>query len=113
MWVSEDDDTIVCALVLQLAPDHLLINNIAVAPAAQGKGVGAHLLAFAEAQARGWIGRRCSSTRTSSWPRTLRTTSGTGTSRQVGTVSPRDDASSSPSVSPSRTPPAAVRGPLC
>ena len=51
VWVAEDDD-IVCVLVLQLAPDHLLINNIAVAPAAQGTGVGAQLLAFAEAQAR-------------------------------------------------------------
>jgi len=51
VWVDEDDAHIVSVLVLQLAPDHLLINNIAVSPAAQGAGVGGRLLAFAEVQA--------------------------------------------------------------
>ncbi len=39
-------------LVLRPAADHLLLDNIAVAPAWQGRGVGRLLLDFAEAEAR-------------------------------------------------------------
>ena len=38
-------------LVLIDAPDHLLLDNIAVLPAAQGTGVGRALLAFVDAEA--------------------------------------------------------------
>lgn len=39
-------------VVLVPQPDHLLLDNIAVAPQAQGRGVGRRLIGFAEAQAR-------------------------------------------------------------
>ena len=39
-------------IVLFPRGDHLFIENVAVHPGAQGKGVGAALLAFAEAEAR-------------------------------------------------------------
>jgi len=55
-WVAVRGDEIVGLLVLVVKPDHLLLENVAVRPSAQGRGVGARLLAFAEDQARG-IGR--------------------------------------------------------
>ncbi len=51
VWVAERDDAVVGLLVLKLEPDHLLLDNIAVSPNAQGTGVGAQLLNFAEARA--------------------------------------------------------------
>ena len=45
-------DLIAGILVLEPAEDHLLLDNIAVAPAWQGRGVGRILLAFADAEAR-------------------------------------------------------------
>jgi ribosomal protein S18 acetylase RimI-like enzyme len=51
-WVLEDAGPIVGVLILLAAPDHLLLDNIAVAPARQGSGVGRRLLDFAEAEAR-------------------------------------------------------------
>jgi GNAT superfamily N-acetyltransferase len=51
-WVAERDDRIVGLLVLVPAPDHLLVENVAVAPHAQGRGVGGRLLQLAEDQAR-------------------------------------------------------------
>jgi ribosomal protein S18 acetylase RimI-like enzyme len=39
-------------LVLIDAPDHLLLDNIAVAPSWQGRGIGRMLLHFADAEAR-------------------------------------------------------------
>jgi ribosomal protein S18 acetylase RimI-like enzyme len=39
-------------LVLEEHPGHLLVDNVAVAPSAQGRGVGRALLAFAERHAR-------------------------------------------------------------
>jgi GNAT superfamily N-acetyltransferase len=51
-WAAVRDDVIVGLLVLVLRPDHLLLENVAVLPSAQGSGVGARLLAFAEEQAR-------------------------------------------------------------
>jgi ribosomal protein S18 acetylase RimI-like enzyme len=47
-WVAEDDGTAVGIVVVELHPDHLLVENIAVRPAAQGRGVGRRLLARAE-----------------------------------------------------------------
>lgn len=51
-WVIEDAGTIAGVLVLCDAPDHVLLDNIAVAPAHQGTGVGKRLIAFAEAETR-------------------------------------------------------------
>jgi GNAT superfamily N-acetyltransferase len=45
-------DGIAGILVLEPAADHLLLDNIAVAPAWQGRGVGRLLLDFADAEAR-------------------------------------------------------------
>ena len=51
-WVAVRDGVIVGLLVLVVLPDHLLLENVAVLPSAQGSGVGARLLALAEEQAR-------------------------------------------------------------
>jgi ribosomal protein S18 acetylase RimI-like enzyme len=51
-WAAVRDGVIVGLLVLVVLPDHLLLENVAVLPSAQGIGVGARLLAFAEEQAR-------------------------------------------------------------
>ena len=40
------------ALVLLAAPDHLLLDNIAIKPELQGRGIGRMLMDFAEAEAR-------------------------------------------------------------
>jgi ribosomal protein S18 acetylase RimI-like enzyme len=50
--VCADGDAIAGILVLEPAADHLLLDNIAVAPAWQGRGVGRILLDFADAEAR-------------------------------------------------------------
>ena len=50
--VCAEGDAIAGILVLQDQPDHLLLDNIAVAPAWQGKGAGRMLLDFADAEAR-------------------------------------------------------------
>ena len=49
-WVL-DNGRIIGALVLIAEPDHLLLDNIAVAPAFQGRGHGRLLLQFAETEA--------------------------------------------------------------
>lgn len=51
-WVLEQDGALVGALVLEDEPDALMLYNIAVAPTAQGQGVGRRLIAFTEAEAR-------------------------------------------------------------
>ena len=51
MWVIEEGSAIAGIIVLLPKPDHLLLENIAVAPARQGSGLGRRLLAFAEAEA--------------------------------------------------------------
>jgi len=52
VWVVRGDDGLAGVLVLLPQPDHLLLDNIAVAPAQQGRGLGRQLMAFAEAEAR-------------------------------------------------------------
>src|SRR4051812_46057286 len=52
-WVRDDGDgELVSSIVLVDAGDHLVVNNVAVAPAHQGRGLGRELLDFAEAEAR-------------------------------------------------------------
>jgi len=53
-WVAEEEGRIVGLLVLAGAEDHLLIENVAVAPTVQGRGVGRRLLQLAEEQARAY-----------------------------------------------------------
>jgi GNAT superfamily N-acetyltransferase len=51
VWVAEADGVVAGLLVLVARPDHLLLENVAVDPAAHGTGVGARLLSTAEEQA--------------------------------------------------------------
>jgi len=51
--VLDDPDGAIAALIVLLPqPDHLLLDNIAVRPDRQGRGLGRRLVAFAEAEAR-------------------------------------------------------------
>jgi GNAT superfamily N-acetyltransferase len=51
LWVIEDGDGIAGVLVLLPEADHLLLDNVAVAPGRQGTGLGRRLLGFAEVEA--------------------------------------------------------------
>jgi GNAT superfamily N-acetyltransferase len=51
-WAAIDDGRVVGFTVLSAKPDYLLLENVAVLPAAQGRGIGALLLAAAEDRAR-------------------------------------------------------------
>jgi ribosomal protein S18 acetylase RimI-like enzyme len=51
-WVLEDEGQCVGVLVLVPTTDHLLLENVAVDPAHQGRGLGRLLLDFTEAEAR-------------------------------------------------------------
>jgi ribosomal protein S18 acetylase RimI-like enzyme len=48
VWVAEDRAAVVGMIVLEDAGDHLLLENVAVLPRAQGRGVGSRLLRTAE-----------------------------------------------------------------
>jgi len=50
--ILEEDGRLVAILVLIDEPEALLLDNVAVAPEAQGRGLGRRLLAFADAEAR-------------------------------------------------------------
>ena len=50
VWVAVDDE-IAGLVVLVARADHLLLENVAVRPSEQGRGVGARLLALAEREA--------------------------------------------------------------
>jgi N-acetylglutamate synthase-like GNAT family acetyltransferase len=52
VWVVEDRDEVVAALVTRAESDHLLLDVVAVAPTAQGGGHGRALLARADQDAR-------------------------------------------------------------
>ncbi|MBK1660670.1 GNAT family N-acetyltransferase [Paracraurococcus ruber] len=51
-WLLEAAGALRGLVVLEAHPDHLLLDNIAVDPAAQGTGAGRVLLDFTEAEAR-------------------------------------------------------------
>ncbi len=51
-WVLEIDETVTGLVVLEDDGDALLLDNVAVSPAAQGKGYGRALITFAENKAR-------------------------------------------------------------
>jgi GNAT superfamily N-acetyltransferase len=51
-WVLERDGALVASVVLLARDDHLLVDNVAVAPDHQGHGLGRAVLAFAEDEAR-------------------------------------------------------------
>ena len=51
-WVADLDGEVVGILVLQDAADHLLVENVAVSPSAQRRGIGRRLLDHAEERAR-------------------------------------------------------------
>jgi ribosomal protein S18 acetylase RimI-like enzyme len=51
-WVAVENGQIAGFVILVVHLDHLLLENVAVRPAAQGRGIGTRLLALAEEQAR-------------------------------------------------------------
>ena len=52
VWVAEEGGDVAGVLVLRPRPASLFLENVAVAPARQGRGIGSALLAFAEEHAR-------------------------------------------------------------
>ncbi len=52
LWVLEEAGRLIAVLELIPAADHMLIENVAVEPSEQGRGIGRRLMAFAEAEAR-------------------------------------------------------------
>jgi GNAT superfamily N-acetyltransferase len=52
-WAALEDGQIVGFAIMIAQPGYLLLDNVAVLPAVQGRGIGARLLALAEDQARG------------------------------------------------------------
>ena len=51
-WVAVEDGEVTGFVILVTEPGYLLLENVAVLPAAQGRGIGARLLALAEEHAR-------------------------------------------------------------
>jgi GNAT superfamily N-acetyltransferase len=51
-WVAVEDGEVTGFVILITEPGYLLLENVAVLPAAQGRGIGARLLALAEEHAR-------------------------------------------------------------
>lgn len=51
-WVAVEDGEVAGFVILLAKPGHLLLENVAVLPAAQGRGIGSRLLALAEEHAR-------------------------------------------------------------
>ncbi len=52
VWVLDGAEGLIAVLELIPGRDHLLVENVAVRPTHQGRGLGRKLLAFAEAEAR-------------------------------------------------------------
>ena len=51
VWVWDEGGEVLGVLVMRPADDHLFVDNVAVAPRHQGRGLGRELLAFAEERA--------------------------------------------------------------
>ncbi|MBV8593192.1 MAG: GNAT family N-acetyltransferase [Caulobacteraceae bacterium] len=51
VWVAAEGARLLGVLVLLAESDHMLLDNVAVAPAAQGTGLGRKLISFAENEA--------------------------------------------------------------
>jgi ribosomal protein S18 acetylase RimI-like enzyme len=51
-WVAESDQHVLGFIVLLEGEDHLLLENVAVDPRAQGRGIGSELLLLAEHEAQ-------------------------------------------------------------
>lgn len=51
VWVMEEAGEIIATLELVPGDEHLLIENVAVSPQHQGRGIGHRMLTFAEAEA--------------------------------------------------------------
>jgi ribosomal protein S18 acetylase RimI-like enzyme len=51
VWVRDEGGEVLGMLVMRPADDHLFVDNVAVAPGRQGRGLGRELLAFAEERA--------------------------------------------------------------
>ena len=51
-WVAAEGSQVAGFIILIAQPGYLLLENVAVLPAAQGRGIGARLLALAEEHAR-------------------------------------------------------------
>lgn len=52
VWVAGHDGVLAGLVVLTVKSDHVLLDNIAVAPEAQGRGIGTQLVKFAEEHTR-------------------------------------------------------------
>jgi ribosomal protein S18 acetylase RimI-like enzyme len=52
VWVLVEGEEVLGVLVMRGAEDHLFVDNVAVAPGHQGRGLGRELVAFAEQKAR-------------------------------------------------------------
>ena len=52
VWLVRDGGADAGLMVLEAAPDHLMIESLALLPGHQGRGLGRWMLAFAEEQAR-------------------------------------------------------------
>ena len=52
VWIAVGAEGLLGLIVLEPRADHLFIENIAVGPRCQGRGLGSELLAFAEGRAR-------------------------------------------------------------
>ena len=51
VWVWDEGGEVLGVLVMRPADDHLFVDNVAVAPRHQGRGLGRELLVFAEERA--------------------------------------------------------------
>jgi ribosomal protein S18 acetylase RimI-like enzyme len=54
VWVLVEGEEVLGVLVMRPAEDYLFVDNIAVAPECQGRGLGRELVAFAEEKAKAY-----------------------------------------------------------
>jgi len=83
-WAAVEDGEIAGFAILIARPGYLVLDNVAVLPAAQGRGIGARLLALAEDHARGVGLSEIRLYTSEAMTRTSPTTPGTGIRRPTG-----------------------------